>query len=712
MSPLSTCLRRLAQPLCAALALPALLSAQIADDRENDTPTATYWAAGISQTDIATKFNQGYRLTNLQIDGTNPWTFTVTMVPNTGDYGIATWWYYGIDAATVAANLQQNNARLIDLEPYDNGAGATRFACVMVSNAGANAKGWNWLYDTTQAAIGSLTAQGKRIVDLEQYTVGGQTRYACVTIDNTGADARGWAYYYNVTPTYLTTLLTQNNARPYDLDRVGGNYNVVMVGQSGQPASWRYFGLTATQVTDTLSQIGARLIDVEKYVTLNGFRYDVVMVNNSNALSTRLSLLMRSNTDGHSGVFLKRANGAELAYINGDRPHEPASTLKTLHLLEAMRQVQIGTTTLASTYRTYTAGGPLSCPTGSGVYVDDSLTSTLDAMMQVSDNLRTRTVTDNFGGFAQLNSRAGVLGMASTQVNHHIGCGTPANVTTLRDIGRIHEQVVGGYLGNQRDAFYARMSQGYQGGGFAGGRVDLVIAEEANAIGVSPAELAAFREGFRIRWKGGSYDVANRFYYSWGAYVAIPFVVGNAVQTREYVLGSFVADATVESEASNTINLAASEALRDELRAALQSWSTVTAASTTAVGTGCGSPIATQSAIGLPRLGAQVGYSMSNGYPSSPAILAVGFSNTSANGVPLPFDLALIGALPGCTAYNDLAITSAQITNLSGLGLSYLAIPDDITFAGFTYYTQWYSVDAIGGQPFKATNGRRSVVGL
>ena len=103
---------------------------------------------------------------------------------------------------------------------------------------------------------------------------------------------------------------------------------------------------------------------------------------------------------------------------------------------------------------------------------------------------------------------------------------------------------------------------------------------------------------------------------------------------------------------------------------------------------------------------------MNNAYPSSPAVFAVGFSNTSANGVPLPFNLALIGSLPGCTAYNDLAITSAQIANLSGLAISYLAIPNDITFAGFTYYTQWYSFDGIGGQAFKTSNGRRSVVGL
>lgn len=69
----------------------------------------------------------------------------------------------------------------------------------------------------------------------------------------------------------MTTLLTTNNARVYDMDRTGSNYNVVMIGQSGQPKNWRYFGLTATQLTDSLSQIGARLVDVERYFTLSGY---------------------------------------------------------------------------------------------------------------------------------------------------------------------------------------------------------------------------------------------------------------------------------------------------------------------------------------------------------------------------------------------------------------------------------------------------------
>jgi hypothetical protein len=231
----------------AALAFAAFLShlpAQIPDARENAAQTATYWNSGRTVADINTLVGQGWRITDLQIEGTSPWTFTVAMVQNSGSYATGWWWYYDVTGAQLSSLLSTNSARLIDLEPVDNGTGATRFAAVMVSNTGVNAKGWNWLYDATTTDVANLAAQNKRIVDLEQYVVNGATRYAAVTINNTGADARSWWYYYNISSATMSSLLSSNNARVYDMDRNGSNFNVVMIGNSGQPKSWRYFGLT------------------------------------------------------------------------------------------------------------------------------------------------------------------------------------------------------------------------------------------------------------------------------------------------------------------------------------------------------------------------------------------------------------------------------------------------------------------------------------
>jgi hypothetical protein len=707
----TTALARLAPILGAALALPCLLAAQTPDARENGDPVATFWSSGMTPSAVAAQVSQGWRITDLQIDSTSPWLFTVAMAHNSGSNAIPSTWNYGTLGGVLATTLQQGNSRLIDLEPYDDGTGLTRFAYVAVSNTGANNKAWGWLYDATPAAISNLVSQGNRIVDLEQYTVGGQTKYACVTISNSGADARGWWYYYGQSQSSVASLLAANNARIYDIDRVGSLYNVVMIGASNQPKTWRYYGLTTTQVTDELSQIGARMFDVNRYTTASGARYDVAFVNNSNALSTRISEHLRANTDGDSGVLLKRVDGAELAYINGDRPHEPGQALMTLHHVEAMRRVSLGTTTLTTPLTTYPTTIS-NCPSGSGVSVVEPLQAVLAAMMENDQTPRCRTVTDNFGGFTQLNARAAALGMTSTQVNHHIGCLTPANQTTLRDMSRLHEQVANGYLGSAESSFYGLMADGFGQTGYANGRLDLTINEEAAAAGLTASQTANFVQRLAVYHKDGAYTVGALHHRSWAAYVRIPFVVAGQVVQREYTVGSFVDGASTANGAGLAADIAAAEALRDEIAAALATWAGVAIASSTAVGVGCGAPAATQLSVALPVLGAQTGFALTNGYPGSPALFGIGFSSTSANGVPLPFDLSLVGALPGCSAYNDLAITSAHLTNLSGATGVYLQLPSDLAFAGFTFFTQWYSFDGTGQQPFKASNGRRNVVGL
>jgi hypothetical protein len=590
--------------LLSALAFATALPSQMEDDRENDTPTGTYWNTGVSAAQIDTLINEGWRLTNIEIEATSPYRFTVTMVPNSGAYAIGWWWYYGADAASISSALNQNNARLIDLEVVDNGSGSPRFTCIMVANTGANAKSWGWLYNASTTSITNLVNQGNRIVDLEEYTLGSTTYRACVVIRNSGADSRGWAYYYGVDSTTLGTLLTQNNARIYDLDRVGTNFNVVMIARGSQKI-WHYYGQTAGGVTDLLSQIGGRAYDIQRYSTLLGTRFNVAIINNSNALSTRISEILRGTTDGHSGVYLKRANGSVLAYINGDRQHEPASTLKTLHHLQAMRAVQLNQTTLATNYTTYTAGGPDSCPGGTTTPVSEPLESVLSQMMNRSDNNRTRTITTNFGGFSGLNSRASALGMDSTVVNHHIGCGTPANLTTLRDIAHLHERVVNGYLGDQREKFYEIMANGYEGGGYAEGALWPVMQSESSSLGLTSAQLAAFRSEFMIAAKKGGYGVAGLAYRCWGGFVRIPAYVNGGIQYREYMVGSFVAGASSEANAIDAAKFAAAEVLREELRSAMSTWRTYTAGTLVGYGSGCNGSqgVPTNDASGVPELG-------------------------------------------------------------------------------------------------------------
>ena len=76
--------------------------------------------------------------------------------------------YYNQTAAEVGANLNANNARPIEIEPYNTPSGL-RFAVVMVSNTGMAGKGYWWFYNQTAASIGTFaSANNARVVDIDR----------------------------------------------------------------------------------------------------------------------------------------------------------------------------------------------------------------------------------------------------------------------------------------------------------------------------------------------------------------------------------------------------------------------------------------------------------------------------------------------------------------------------------------------------------------
>jgi beta-lactamase class A len=66
------------------------------------------------------------------------------------------------------------------------------------------------------------------------------------------------------------------------------------------------------------------------------------MVNNSNALTTRIADILDYGADGSTGLYLKEVNGPVLASLQQGFVFEPASSLKVTHHLHAMRQVMMG----------------------------------------------------------------------------------------------------------------------------------------------------------------------------------------------------------------------------------------------------------------------------------------------------------------------------------------------------------------------------------
>jgi hypothetical protein len=278
----------------------------------NTTPTAWWWYYGITPAQLSSIVGStGGRIVSLQVEQASPLLFTVALVSNTGSYAKGWWYYYGVTASQLSANLTSNTARLVSLDAYDVN-GTTLFAAVMISNTGADAKGWWWYYGVTTSQIATLVQQNNaRLVDFRSYVTGGVTRYAVVMIPNTGADAMAWWWYFGVTGSQVGSLLQQNSAFLISIqpaDSSGSTFNVIMEQNPGV-YWWWYYGLSAADLGDRLSQNGARLLDVKTYVSGGVRRFAAVMVNNSNAATTRVGQILRGGTDGETGLYLKQVGG-------------------------------------------------------------------------------------------------------------------------------------------------------------------------------------------------------------------------------------------------------------------------------------------------------------------------------------------------------------------------------------------------------------------
>jgi hypothetical protein len=546
----------------------------------NTTPTAAWWYYGQTPEQVSALVSaNGARLLSLQVEQASPLRFTVSMVKNSGTYAKGWWWYHGVTGSQLSSYLSSNNARLVSLSPYELN-GTTYFAAVMISNTGADAKGWWWYHGATAAQIGTaLSTHNARLVDLESYSTSAGTRYAAVMIPNTGSDARAWWWYYGITGSQISSYLSQHSGfltHIQPADSSGSTFNVIME-QSPGISWWWYYGATSSQLADALSQNGARLLDVKTYSSGGARKFAAIMVNNSNAATSRIRALMRSGTDGDTGHYVKQVGGSVQAALQSSQVFEPASTIKALIGLHAMREVDAGRASLNQLVNIYAPSATGSCPT-STITGTETLGNAIYQMLEFSDNQRTRAVIDAFG-FAPINQTADTAGMASTQLNHYPGCGGPvANALTLADAGRMYEGIANGTLlsASSRTALYQRMPE--QAGDFTGirGALRTLVDEEGASLGLSATALSQYKSRLVTHYKAGNYTLCGGScleHISVAGVAEVPRCSLGVTSTQNYVWGIFIAGATNKTAASTTFHDAKVEPLREPIRGALSNWS-------------------------------------------------------------------------------------------------------------------------------------------
>jgi hypothetical protein len=678
---------------CRTLLLPLLLAPLAGlpaqDDRDRTTPTGAIWATARSTTDVQDLINQGFRITDLEIESTAPFLFTVAMVENTGAYAKTWWWAAGVTSAQLSTSLSTNNARLIDLEPYDDN-GTARFCAVMVSNTGADQKTWWWGTGMTSAQVdASVATNNARLTSFRRYTVGGTTSYAAVMISNTGADQRSWGYLYGASSATINQNIAQNGNRIYGIERVAADsYDVILVHNSGF-GHWYAFDITGAAVTELLEQNIGRLTDIERHSTLLGTRYNVVVLDNANTLEQAARQEFYGAAAGglgDYGFFLKEVNGPVLAQMRPDFQFEPASTMKTVYHVHAMRQVHNRAISLAAL-----VNKPLFCGVPGQ---DQTLQLTLSEMMEYSDNMSTLAISNHFG-IANINATAAALGMSRTSINFTIGCSGPAPESdlTLRDLSTLHEQVANGYLGGQRAMFYELMAESLSFPSWGTEDLDARIDAEAAARGMP----AAVRDAFKTGGIGWSPNGQPDYYFAEGGWMSVPFKnAAGVVLPREYTFGVFnYFFHAQESSGRNAMCDAELTLVWDRVRAALATWDNhVPGAFTPIVGVGCpgsaGTPLHTAS--GTPEIGNQQQYHLTNAPANAGRICVFGWSSSVWNAIPLPWNMVAIGA-PNCWLRVAPAVTLFGIATPLGTSWETVDTPFSTSLIGLQLYSQFLVLD-------------------
>lgn len=544
-------------------------------ERSLTTPTGWWWLTGVSADAIKNKIRDGYRLIDLEVEKTSPYRFSAAFVKNTGEHKKGWWWYYGKTGDQVKDLVAQNKGRIIDLQIYRVN-GQKRYAVVMVSNTGKDAKTW-WYYSdhTIQSLIDKVKANDARLVDLDSYVVNGQRLYSGVMLKNKGDDAKSWWYYYNVSASFISDKLKANKARLVDIERHSSNTFTVIMEKNPGKAWWWYYGVSMDQVNAFTAQNGARIIDIERYTSGGKTRFNVLMLDNVNSLTGRMRAYLASNQSGGAyGLYLKQVGGSAKASLQAKYVFEPASTIKAVHHVHAMRQVALGNLSLNTSipwfmdYVLNNDGTNSSCPTDTSP-ANESLEASLQATMENSDNRRTQALRVYFGE-ANLNATAQALGMTDTLLQHRLGCASGADGAinqphqlTLVDITKLYEAVAGNYLltNANRETFYSLMSDGL-------GAIGTVIDEEAAKLGLGAAATQAFKDDVRTAAKAGSYTLNSERYNSIGGWIRLPNKVRGRQISKEFVFGLFI-DKADSIDGGFGIWTSRAELLRDEIRSAL-----------------------------------------------------------------------------------------------------------------------------------------------
>jgi hypothetical protein len=152
--------------------------------------------------------------------------FTGLRVPNAGNAAKGWWWNYNLTSHEVTNDINEHDIRLIDLERYEKG-GKNRYAYVGIKNQGVDAAAWWWYPGISAKRLGEkLDENGARLIDVERLSNG---KLAAVMIKS---DGTYWGWWHNVSQTRMEQLYAMHGLRVVDVEQFkkGGKRRFSLIG--------------------------------------------------------------------------------------------------------------------------------------------------------------------------------------------------------------------------------------------------------------------------------------------------------------------------------------------------------------------------------------------------------------------------------------------------------------------------------------------------
>jgi hypothetical protein len=547
-----------------------------------------WWNTGATADEIgaSAKANNAY-LTDLEIhqDGGGR-LFSALMLSNPG---IGWWWYFGMSPQELGTKAEENHA--VPTRLATSGSGNNRrFATVLQDKPNL---GWWWYFNLTADELGQkLHEHDAYPNDIVAYIENGTLLFAAILYPREGS---GYSWYFGLTPQAIAAKLQQENAEPFRIRAYdsGDGIRYVAVMAPATKISWWYYGQDMENIAAETRKNCAYLTDLTTYLENGKTLYTCIMKERPQPAISRdhhsqiRDLLATSHMGGWDGFYLKRVNGDVLYGRNETVVFDPASSIKSLIHLHAVRAVQ-DRSAIGGQQVTFDSIIPIPfgfsslprnvCPfdepnTAAEDMLPLKVSASLSSMMKRSRNAPTEANRLYFG-VANVAATAKNLGLINTKYGGPAGC--VRNEATLQDFGTLFEAASSGYL----DAFHW--------GQFVSLALDVPIYEIDGTIDAVASSLPLLPPDFRTRFrarivnvkKGGrGTDAVHK--KSEVGYISLPFHNGIEIIAREYVYGVFVdgasainADPTYAGSEFN-FNWIVANMLRFELEDCVRSFAVV-----------------------------------------------------------------------------------------------------------------------------------------